>query len=171
MMPSGDRTTRVYAEIDLDALRFNLESMKKNLHDGVMITAVIKANGYGHGAVRIAQEVEELPYLWGFAVATFEEAKELREAGIRKPILLLGYVFPYCYPELSLLDIRPAVFTEQMLEQLEQAAEETGEPIRIHIAVDTGMTRIGITPDERGAAFVQKAVTTQGHFHALCARR
>ena len=81
---------RVWAEIDLSAIEFNMNSMYRNLRPGTKMTAVIKTNGYGHGAVAIAHRIEQLPYLWGFAVATFEEAKELREAGIQKPILILG---------------------------------------------------------------------------------
>ena len=153
---------RVRADISLDAILANMESMKRNLKEGVQITAVLKTNAYGHGAVEIAKVLEPLDYVWGYAVAAFEEAVELREAGLRKPILLLGYVFPYCYQELARMNIRPAVFREDMLEQLSAAAKAAGKKIKIHIAVDTGMSRIGIFPDETGLDFVKKALETEG---------
>ena len=153
---------RVRADISLDAILANMESMKKNLKEGVQIAAVLKTNAYGHGAVEIAKVLEPLDYVWGYAVAAFEEAVELREAGLRKPILLLGYVFPYCYQELAKMNIRPAVFREDMLEQLSAAAKAAGKKIKTHIAVDTGMSRIGIFPDETGLDFVKKALETEG---------
>ncbi|SDZ81361.1 alanine racemase [Lachnospiraceae bacterium NK3A20] len=153
---------RCEARIDLDAIRYNCESMHRNLHPGTKMIAVVKTDGYGHGAVEIARAVEPLDYLWGYAVATFEEAKELRESDITKPILILGYVFPYCYEELARLEIRPATFRADMLEELGAAGKSTGKPIRIHIAVDTGMSRIGIRPDDRGLSFVKKALETEG---------
>ena len=68
---------RVYAGIDLDAVRYNMESMHKNINKDTKMIAVVKTNGYGHGAMRISREVEDLPYLWGYAVATVDEAEEL----------------------------------------------------------------------------------------------
>ena len=153
---------RIWAQIDLDAVLFNMESMRKNIREKTQIIAVLKTNGYGHGAVAIMKELEKVPYVWGYAVAAFEEAKELRENGARKPIILLGYVFPYCYEDLADLEIRPACFREDMLEQLSAAAMKAGKPIRIHIALDTGMGRIGIRPDEEGKQFVQKALQMPG---------
>ena len=153
---------RVWAQIDMDAVLFNMESMRANIRDDVKIVAVLKTNGYGHGAVAIMKELEKLPYVWGYAAATFEEAKELRENGAEKPILLLGYVFPYCYRELARLGIRPACFREDMLEELSKAAQEEGKPIFIHVALDTGMGRIGIRPDNEGLYFVQKAINMPG---------
>lgn len=154
-------TERVRADIDLDALHFNMESMRANIKEGTKMCAVIKTDGYGHGAVPIAKELEGLSYVWGYAVATFEEAQELREAGLTKPILVLGYVFPYCYEELARLEIRPACFREDMLEELSEAAAKAGKDIRIHIALDTAMGRIGIRPDDAGLSFVKKAFEAQ----------
>lgn len=84
---------RVAAYVNLDAIEENFEAMKANLQAGTQIAAVVKANGYGHGAVPIAQMIEEKDYLWGFAAATIEEAVELRKNGIRKPILILATYF------------------------------------------------------------------------------
>lgn len=152
---------RICAKIDLSAACDNMESMHRNLFPDTRMIAVIKTNGYGHGAVPIAHRIEPLPYLWGFAVATFEEAVELRQTGIQKPVLILGYVFPYCYEDLAELGIRPACFREDMLEQLAAAGAKMKRPVCIHIAVDTGMSRIGITPDDRGLAFVRRALELQ----------
>ena len=151
---------RVWAQIDMDAVLFNMENMRANIKEETQIVAVLKTNAYGHGAVPIMKELERVPYVWGYATATFEEARELRENGAQKPILLLGYVFPYCYRELARLKIRPACFREDMLEALSAAAE--GKDISVHIAVDTGMGRIGIRPDEEGIAFVRKALAAPG---------
>ena len=92
--------SRVYARIDLDAIASNMERMKQNLKPDTKIMAVIKADGYGHGAVQIAQMLEVVPYIWGFAVATLDEAVVLRAEGIQKPILVLGCVFPDQYMEM-----------------------------------------------------------------------
>ena len=85
---------RVKALVSLDAIAHNFEEMHKNVKEGTKIIAVIKADGYGHGARAIAHLIQDYDYIWGFAVATEEEALSLREAGIRKPILVLGLVFP-----------------------------------------------------------------------------
>ena len=91
---------RVYAKIDLDAIYHNMENIHGILKEGTQVMAVIKTDGYGHGAVQIAQEIEPLPYLYGFAVATIEEGLILRRHGITKPILILGYSFSDDYEEM-----------------------------------------------------------------------
>ena len=142
---------RVYAQIDLGAVRENFRNMKANLAQGVQMIAVIKTDGYGHGAVRIAQTVEAYDYLWGFAVATVEEGMELREAGIRKPILLLGFTFPEDYDTIVRNEMRPAVFKFSMAQQINEAARKAGIIAPIHLALDTGMSRIGFAPTEECA--------------------
>ena len=153
---------RVWAQIDMDAVLYNMDSMRANIRSETKIVAVLKTNAYGHGAVAIMKELEKVPYVWGYAAATFEEAKQLRENGARKPVLLLGYVFPYCYRELVRLGIRAACFREDMLEELSKAAAEEGKTALVHIALDTGMGRIGIRPDDEGLAFVRRASQTPG---------
>ena len=152
---------RICAEIDLSAISDNMQNMHRNLRPETRMIAVIKTDGYGHGAVPIANKIEPLPYLWGFAVATFEEAMDLRRAGISKPILILGYVFPYCYEDLAKEGIRPACFRQDMLEQLAETGRTAGTPVEIHVAVDTGMSRIGIRPDDDGLAFVRRVLEFQ----------
>ena len=100
---------RVWAEVDLDAIWENMVHMKENIAEKTKILAVIKTDGYGHGGVPIAKMLEQLDFMFGYAAATYEEAHVLREAGVKKPILILGYTFPYCYEELIREEIRPAV--------------------------------------------------------------
>ena len=135
--------SRIYAAIHMDALEQNLENMRKNLTPGTKMIGVIKANAYGHGSVPVARLMEKKDYIWGYAVANVSEAEELREAGMKKPILILGYVFPEDYQTLVDLEIRPAVFDYETAELLSQEAQKAGKVHPIHLAFDTGMTRIG----------------------------
>ncbi len=162
MEPLLEKYSRVYAAVDLDAILYNMEQMKENLPPNTKITAVIKTNGYGHGAVPIAEHLEGLDYVFGYAVAAAEEALALRRAGMKKPILILGYVFPYCYEDLAREEIRPAVFRRDMAEQLSGIACKAGKPLKIHIKVDTGMTRVGIFPDDDGLSFVEEVSKLPG---------
>ena len=146
---------RGYVEVDLDAITENMYHMKEHISPNTKMIAVIKTNGYGHGSYPIAQALHQLDFVYGYAVATAEEAHELRQEGIRKPILVLGYTFPYSYEMLASEEIRPAVFRYDMIPQLAQASRKTGKKVKVHIAVDTGMSRIGITPDEEGLGFVK----------------
>lgn len=157
-----DEFSRVYARIDLKAIDYNLEAMRANIPDGTKIIAVIKTDAYGHGAVRIAEELENKEYIWGYAVATAEEAFELRDNAIKKPILILGYTFPYAYERMLIEGIRPTVFRADMAKEINDYATKLinrGEikgKVPVHIAVDTGMSRIGIAPDDTGVAFVKE---------------
>ena len=170
--------SRVYARIDLEAIKYNLESMKNNIPEGTKMMAVIKTNAYGHGAVRIGQMLESVDYIFGYATATAEEAFELRDAGIKKPILVLGYTFPYAYERMLKEGIRPTVFRMDMAKELSECAlklKNSGslasssyelkgleEGFPIHIAVDTGMSRIGICPDETGLDFINEVIKLDG---------
>lgn len=146
---------RVWAEVDLDAIWENMVHMKENIAEKTKVLAVIKTDGYGHGGVPIAKMLEQLDFMFGYAAATYEEAHVLREAGVKKPILILGYTFPYCYEELIREEIRPAVYRRDTVEELAAAAAKVGQKAKVHIKVDTGMGRIGITPDEEGLEFVR----------------
>jgi len=156
-----ERYQRVYAAVDLSAVRWNMERMYENLTPGTQMMGVIKTDGYGHGAVPIGRELETLPYVSGYATATAEEAFLLRRAGLKKPILILGYTFPYCYEEMIGQEIRPAVFRRDMLEALDGCAGKLGKKAMVHVKVDTGMSRIGIRPDEEGFAFMEWALGLQ----------
>lgn len=153
---------RVCATIDLDAVCYNMEHMYRNLSDGTKMIGVIKTDGYGHGAIQIGRELERMSYVFGYAVATAEEALILRHAGLKKPILILGYTYPYCYEDLIRYDIRPAVFRADTIDELSACACRLGKAVKVHVKVDTGMTRVGIRPDDDGVAFVDKVLHADG---------
>lgn len=156
-----EQYARVCAHIDLDAIHNNLESMHHHINEHTKILGVIKADAYGHGAVPIAWEMEDLDYVHGFAVASVEEAMQLRNANIKKPILVLGYTFPYSYETLINQEIMPTVFKSDMLHELDQTAAKLGVKAAVHIKVDTGMSRIGIQPDREGESFVKEALSCE----------
>ncbi|MCR5675700.1 MAG: alanine racemase [Lachnospiraceae bacterium] len=156
------RTARAAVYIHMDRLLHNLRAMKEILPGKTRILAVLKANGYGHGASAIAHVLENEDAVWGYALATAEEAIALRDAGIRKPLMILGYTWEYAYESLIEREIRMAVFREDTLDQLTAAGARVGRNALVHIAVDTGMSRIGIRPDASGTAFVKKAWAAKG---------
>lgn len=147
---------RVVAEISLSAIRDNIIRIHGKLRPDSKLIAVLKANGYGHGAVPIAKALKDLDCVAGFAMATAEEAYELRNNGITKPILILGYSYPEDYERMIIEGIRPAVFKLETAKQLSEAAEKTGRPADIHIKVDTGMSRIGLACDSTGVSVVHE---------------
>ena len=147
---------RVWAKIDLDAITFNIESIKKKIQKNTKIIAVIKADGYGHGAIPIAQMLESDDRIWGYAVATAEEAITLREQGIKKPILILAYTFAHSYGTLIQNDVRLTVFTLEMAADLSKEAVKQEKQCKVHIKIDTGMTRIGMPPARESIALIQQ---------------
>ena len=149
---------RVWACVNLDALHDNLRQIAACRKNDAGIIAVIKADGYGHGAVMLAREMDEIPEVIGYAVATEEEAVLLADAGIKKPAMVLGYTFPEAYEEMARRGVHATVFTDQMLEDMNRAAQKAGKKMHVHIAVDTGMSRIGIRPDDEGLSFVARAM-------------
>lgn len=153
---------RVWAEIDLDAVAENYQAMRDNICEETKMIAVVKTDGYGHGAVPVSKLLEPLDYIWGFAVATAEEAYELRKSGITKPILILGYTFAEDYERLTKEEIRPAVFKYDMAEQMSEAALAAGRKISIHLVLDTGMTRIGFADTEERVREILKIQALPG---------
>lgn len=149
---------RVCAYIDLNAVIHNMEQMHNRIKDDCGIMCVIKTDAYGHGAVQIGRELEKLSYVKGMAVATPEEAMILRHCGIQKPILILGYVFPYAYEEMIKEDIRISVFRDDMLDEIDSCAQKLGKKAKVHIKVDTAMNRIGIKADAKGMEFVKRCL-------------
>ena len=143
--------SRVCAKIDLDSIAYNMEQMKKRIGGDSRLIAVIKTDGYGHGAVPIARMFEEEPYVWGYAVACLGEGIVLRKQGIRKPILVLGCVFPDEYEDMIENDIRAAVYTEEMAQQMSDTAVRLGRQVYFHIKIDTGMGRIGFPVKKESA--------------------
>ena len=146
---------RIWAEIDLKNLKFNLDSLHAGTNPEMKFCAVIKANAYGHGAAQIAREIEDLPYIWGYVVATREEAYALRDNGISKPVLLLGPVREEDYVRLIGEKIRPVFYELDKVKAFSETAKKLGKTGFYHIAVDTGMSRIGLFPDEEGIETVK----------------
>ncbi len=153
---------RIWANIDLDALHRNVDSITSKLDHGVKILAVIKANAYGHGAFPIALDLESNASIYGFAVATAEEAFSLRNHGIRKPIVVIGYTFKENYEYLCEENIQTTVYTKEMIDALSSIAISKKRKIKVQIKVDTGMNRIGILADEEGKAFVRYVQKKEG---------
>ena len=125
--------------IDLYAIRHNIEAVKAKA--GASVMAIIKADAYGHGAVQLARHLDDCCAFFG--VSSILEALELRQAGIQKPVLILGYTPVSSFPEAVRLNIRPAIFHYEDALALSQAAGELGMTAKFHFAVDTGMSRIG----------------------------
>ena len=148
--------SRVYAKIDLDAIAYNMEQMKQNIRPETKVMAVIKADGYGHGAVQIAEMMERWNYIWGFAVATLDEAVVLRTEGIQKPILVLGCVFPDQYMEMLKHEIRMNIYTEEMAESISRMAAREGKTAYMHIKLDTGMSRLGFGINEQSVETIKR---------------
>lgn len=152
-MPSGINMTRAWAEIDLSAIRQNYNAAAKVANDsGAKLVAVIKADAYGHGAIPIAKELEKICGAEFFAVATFPEALELVENGVKAKILILSEIHPSLYTELvKYKDIIPTVFRKDSAVALSDAAVAEGIVADFFLAADTGMSRIGLecTSDEK----------------------
>ncbi len=138
--------------IDLDAIRHNIQAVKEK--SGVPVMAIIKADAYGHGAVEVARHLDSECAFFG--VSSILEALELRQAGIEKPILILGYTPVEAYPEAIRLGIRPAIFRYEDAAALSAAAQKMGITAKFHIAVDTGMSRIGFQVSQEDADICQK---------------
>lgn len=153
---------RVYATVNLDAIKHNVRAISENISKDTKIMAIIKADGYGHGAVRIASVLDSEETIAGFAVATIEEALELKHYNIKKPILILGYIFPEEYEALIKNDIRATVFDTEAARQLGEVACKLGKMALVHLKVDTGMGRIGFRCDESGIEIAKKIYDMEG---------
>src|SRR5689334_17990099 len=134
-----------WAEIDLEAIAHNIGQIKKITAASTQICAVVKADGYGHGAIAVAETVLRSG-ADRLAVAIVNEALELRKAGFTVPILVLGYT-PTCQASIvAENDIVQTIFSMDSAEALSVAALEAGKIVKVHIKIDTGMGRIGIRP-------------------------
>ena len=136
--------------IDRQALRHNIQSEVSRLKAGCELFMVVKANGYGHGAAQVARVAKEAGAS-GFCVAILDEALELRAAGFNEPILVLGVTTPADAPLMAAQHISATVAATDWLEEAEHylALRSAGEPLRVHLGLDTGMGRIGFrTPAE-----------------------
>lgn len=140
---------RGYAQIDLDAIYKNVDTMKERLDKETGVVLVIKTDGYGHGAVPIAKALDDLCY--GYAVATAYEGMNLRRHDLQKPIFLLGYTDETTYDMVINEKMIPAIYSLDMAEKLSHHAQKLKKEVKINIAVDTGMSRIGYIPTDEAA--------------------
>lgn len=148
------QNSRICAYIDKDAIRHNFNEIRKSLPENVKIMPVIKADGYGHGATLSAKLLcDKCDY---FAVAIVEEAISLRKEGIKNPILLLGHTFPEKFEEAILGDITLTIFTIDEAKILSETAQKLDKTAKIHIPVDTGMSRLGYLPTEEYADIIKE---------------
>jgi alanine racemase len=136
---------RVQANVNLDAIRHNLQEIRKQLKDDTKLMVIIKADAYGHGAVPLAKAIGESKMIDYYGVAIIEEAIELREAGIITPILILGYTPKEQYDLVVEYEVAQTIFQYEMAEALSEEAKRQGKTAKIHIKLDTGMSRIGFS--------------------------
>lgn len=148
--------TRIRARIDLDAIEYNIEKMKENLPEDTKLIVVAKADCYGHGALQTTSLLSLKEYVWGFAVATLDEAIVLRRGGITKPILVLGCIFPEQWIDALENNIRITVYAEELTKVLSDLAVKIGRKAYVHVKLDTGMGRIGFTPGKEGADKIEE---------------
>ena len=164
---------RSYARIDLDSIVHNINEVKKRITPDVKICAVIKADAYGHGAVEVGTALRNSVDFYG--VATIEEAVELRDAGLMLPILILGYTLHDKYPDVVKYDVSQTIYNYEDALALSKEAIAQGKKARVHIALDTGMTRIGYMPVAENVTEVKRikeltGITLEGLFtHMSCA--
>lgn len=145
---------RVCAKISKEAIRHNIKEIRSIVPENVKLMPVIKADGYGHGALTMALETRD--YADYFAVAIIEEALELRRNGITTPILLLGYTWPQYYGVAIEKDVTLTVLTPEDAEAISRVAASLQKTAKIHIPIDTGMSRIGLCPDENSAKIIER---------------
>ena len=157
---------RTWAEIDLDALAQNFREVRKAADPKAMVCCVVKADAYGHGAVRVAREFASLGADW-FAVSNLEEALQLRQAGIETPVLVLGYTPADKAGTLSRENVSQCVYSLEYARDLSRFAQEAGVKVNIHLKIDTGMSRLGfyyqdISRDEAAVEEVKEACSLPG---------
>lgn len=153
-------TLRTWAEVDLDAVAHNFMAARNHLPKEMKLLATIKANAYGHGAVRIAKLLEEKADYFG--LAAMDEAVQLRQAGIRTPMMVLGPVQPADYVRAAKYEVTLAVSSLKEAKAISACAESCGKSIRVHVALDTGMSRIGFACTEESARQIQEAAQLPG---------
>ena len=131
------------AEIDLNAYAHNIKELRRITHSDASLMAVVKANGYGHGSIQVAREALQNGAQW-LGVARFNEAVELRKAGLEAPLLILGYTPADLARPLIEFDLTQTVYSYSNAEIFSGEASKLGKKISVHIKVDSGMGRLGL---------------------------
>lgn len=150
---------RVQAKVDLNAIRHNLLEVRKKIKEDTKLMVIIKADAYGHGSIPLAKAIGDSRMIDYYGVAIIEEAVELREAGIEKPILILGYTPKEQYDLVVAYDVVQTVFQYEMAEALSEEAKRQGKIAKIHIKVDTGMSRIGFNDTKESIEEIKRIAT------------
>lgn len=150
-----NRIRSVWAEINLDNLANNMREIRRLTDRNAMVTAVIKADGYGHGAKYIVETLLENG-ADRFAVAVLDEALDLRSFGVKEPILIMGYTQPEKAKEIVENDIEQAVYTYEVAKAISDESVRQNKKAKIHIKIDTGMGRIGLKPEEKVIDFAKE---------------
>ena len=145
---------RVVAKINMDAILHNFEEVKKRLKKDTKILSVLKADGYGHNAVQVAELLKDKTDYFG--VSIIEEALELRNTGIANPILIFGYTSPVQFNELLMNNIEQTIFQFDVAQKLSDAAVSLGLTAKIHIEIDTGMKRTGFNVNPESVETIKK---------------
>jgi alanine racemase len=161
-------TRSVWSEIDLDALRANVRALCAHAAPAQLL-AVVKANGYGHGAVPVARAALDAGASW-LGIARIEEAVQLRDAGIDAPVMILSEPSPAAVADVVAHDITPVVYTEAGIDALAKGVVESGRdrPFAVHLKVDTGMHRVGCAPDHAVALAAQVAARDELELTGVC---
>ncbi|MBR2876869.1 MAG: alanine racemase [Clostridia bacterium] len=154
MLNENKKYYRTYASVDLSAIENNIKELKKKLKKGVLTLATVKADAYGHGAVGVAVHIQNMVDYFG--IAELGEAVELREAGVEKPILVLSYTSPYQYETLIQNELTQTIFNYDDAVALSEVAVKLNKIARVHIAIDTGMSRIGFFCNDESVEIVKR---------------
>lgn len=147
-------TRATWIEVSEQALRNNVAQLQAHLSPGCRLMAVVKANGYGHGATQIAPILVDAGASY-LAVATLEEAVELRQSGLSAPILVLGYTPPWLAKTAALNNIALTLFESETANQYASVASQLDRRLTVHVKVNTGMNRLGVVPGDAGSLFQQ----------------
>lgn len=171
-MDELEKYHRVYAKIDLDSIFHNVKMLKSNISKDSTVTAVIKADGYGHGAIPIAKVIDEL--VSSYAVATIQEAINLREHGIVKPIHIIGYTHKSMFEEAIRHQIRLTIYDQETADELSEVAKILELTAYVHLKIDTGMNRIGFKDNQESIETIKRIVdldnlNIEGIFTHFCA--
>jgi alanine racemase len=155
------------AEVDLAALRKNVDVLAGTVGPGVGVLAVVKADAYGHGALAVARALERK--VWGFAVSLVEEGVELRRGGIEAPIVVLGSFYGYSHRDVIAFRLTPVIADEGDVEKFARAADEMSSGrVGVHLKIDTGMSRLGVRPERLDGMLARLAATPGVELTGLC---
>lgn len=153
------KLNRAWVEINLDNIIHNVRKIREVTNKNAKLMAVVKADAYGHGVKEVAQAILETKFIDRFAVSMLDEAIELRKLGIKVPILVLGYTDPRRSEEIVFFDITQSIFEQELAKSISNAAVRLNKIAKVHVKVDTGMSRIGFLPGYRAVKEIKQILT------------